>query len=161
MMRRMLALILSLMLLMPLALSENLPSVQECIYTPGEKTVIRYTLPSLATISLSVFDGETEVASILKNRKMIAGNHALELDENFFGSDVHGHLTLTLTVDGTAYPVGEPEGGGGVPGPGDQGAADPRIGRSSRSWTLLAMLVGWRLIASWRPRTERAAAPDA
>jgi hypothetical protein len=27
--------------------------------------------------------------------------------------------------------------------------------------TLLAMLVGWRLIASWRPRAERPAAPDA
>ncbi|MBQ4553097.1 MAG: hypothetical protein IJA59_09130, partial [Clostridia bacterium] len=103
MLRRILALLLCLLMLLPAVLAENAPAVQECIYTPGEKTVIRYTLPMMATISLAVYDGEKEVASILNNRKMIAGNHALELDEQFFDGSVSGVLTLVLTVDGAQY----------------------------------------------------------
>ena len=103
MLRRILALLLCLLMLLPAVLAENVPAVQECIYTPGEKTVIRYTLPMMATISLAVYDGEKEVASILNNRKMIAGNHALELDEQFFDGSVSGALTLVLTVDGAQY----------------------------------------------------------
>ncbi len=103
MLRRILALLLCLLMLLPAVQAENAPAVQECIYTPGEKTVIRYTLPMMATISLAVYDGEREVASILNNRKMIAGNHALELDEQFFDGSVSGALTLVLTVDGAQY----------------------------------------------------------
>jgi len=104
MLRRILALMLSLMLLLPAALAESLPFVQECIYTPGEKTVIRYTLPQMAVISLALYDGENQTAVILSGRKMIAGNHALELDENFFsGALTKAEYTLVLTVDGAAY----------------------------------------------------------
>jgi len=102
MLRKLLSLLFVLILMLPCALAET-PSVSPCVYVPGESTVIRYTLPALSTISLAVYDGDTQVASILNNRKMIAGNHALELDESFFDSDVQGNLTLVLTVDGVAY----------------------------------------------------------
>ena len=103
MLRRFLALITALLLLCAPALAESAPSVQECVYTPGEKTVIRYTLPAPGTISLSLMQGNETVAEILKNRKMIAGNHALELDENFFTGDMSGKYTLLLSVDGAQY----------------------------------------------------------
>ncbi len=103
MLRKFLALVTALLLLCTAAPAENLPSVQECIYTPGEKTVIRYTLPQLSTISLAVMQGDTVVADILTNRKMIAGNHALELDENFFTDAMTGDYSLVLTVDGAEY----------------------------------------------------------
>ena len=102
MLRKLLALIFAFMLTVPV-LGEGAPSVSDCRYTPGEATVIRYTLPQLSTISLSVYDGGTLVASILNNRRMIAGNHALELDENFFGADLQGAYSLVLTVDGVHY----------------------------------------------------------
>lgn len=103
MLRKLFALLTALLLICAPALAESLPSVQECIYTPGEKTVIRYTLPSLSTISLAIMQGDQVVEEILVNRKMIAGNHALELDENFFTGDFSGDYTLVLTVDGNQY----------------------------------------------------------
>ena len=102
MLRKLLAFFFALMLMIP-ALGEGMPSVSDCLYTPRQSTVIRYTLPQLSTISLSVYDGDTLVASIMNNRKMIAGNHALELDENFFDDSLSGSYTLLLTVDGVSY----------------------------------------------------------
>ncbi len=47
----------------------------------------------------------------------------------------------------TAYPL-QPV---GVPGPGERGGPDPRLGRSSRTGTLLAMLVGFVGLAATAP----------
>lgn len=103
MLRKLFALFTALLLLCAPALADNLPSVQACVYTPGEKTIIRYSLPEMATISLAVMQGEQVVDEILVGRKMIAGNHALELDENFFSGDMTGNYTLVLTVNGATY----------------------------------------------------------
>ena len=97
------ALLAVLMLLSGVALAQGAPQVISCIHTPGEGTMIRYYLPEQATISLTVTEGDRQVASILKNRKMIPGNHALELDENFFAGDMTGNYTLVLTVNGQTY----------------------------------------------------------
>jgi len=97
------ALLAVLMMLSGVALAQSAPQVIQCTHTPGEGTLIRYYLPEAATITLTVNEGDRQVASILKNRKMIPGNHALELDENFFAGDMTGNYTLVLTVNGQSY----------------------------------------------------------
>jgi len=104
MFRRFLALCCAFLLCFSPALASETPAVQESRFVRGENTVIRYSLPQSATISLELYQGTSLAASILKNRNMIAGNHALELDAQFFGDALQtGSYTLRLTADGAVY----------------------------------------------------------
>ena len=104
MLRRILSLILITVMLIPAAGAAAAPNVQDCVFVPGEGGDIRYSLPAMMEITLKVTDGKNDITVIVDSRKTVAGNHALDLDAQFFGDlSLAGEYTLVLTADNVDY----------------------------------------------------------